>query len=213
VQAVIATRSELLARREQLELARQGRDLLHEKREQLMEAFQALADRVLAGTGALEAAAAAGRRELAVAEGVRGPEEVGSAALASTGGIRLTSRPATIMGVKIADIEYPPVGRGRAARGYTLAGSDGHLDVAVERLEAELELLLELAVSERRLRRLVDEIAATTRRVNALEYVVVPRLELETAAIQRILDERERQDRFRLKRIKARRGRRLEQAR
>ena len=70
-------------------------------------------------------------------------------------------------------------------------------------------MLLELATSELRLRRLVDEIGRTTRRVNALETVVIPRLESERARIQAILDERERQDRFRLKRFRARRGDRL----
>ena len=52
-------------------------------------------------------------------------------------------------------------------------------------------MLLELATSELRLRRLVDEIGRTTRRVNALETVVIPRLESERARIQAILDERE----------------------
>jgi V/A-type H+-transporting ATPase subunit D len=53
-------------------------------------------------------------------------------------------------------------------------------------------MLLELATGELRLRRLVDEIGRTTRRVNALETVVIPRLESERARIQAILDERER---------------------
>jgi V/A-type H+/Na+-transporting ATPase subunit D len=57
-----------------------------------------------------------------------------------------------------------------------------------------------------RLRRLVDEIGSTTRRLNALEWVVIPKLETERAFIQTVLDERERQDLFRLKRFSSRRA-------
>lgn len=207
---VTATRSELLAIGARLALARQGRDLLREKRDQLLEEFRSLSGVVLEGAGALSAAARRGRLRLAEAEAAVGPEIIGSAALAARSTIALTSRPVTIMGVRIADIGYEPVGRARTARGVSLAGSDSHIDAVAAAFEDELELILELAIRERRLRRLVDEIAATTRRVNALEFVVVPRLEAQAAAIRAILDERERQDRFRLKRVKARRGRRLE---
>ncbi|MEA2058065.1 MAG: V-type ATP synthase subunit D, partial [Actinomycetota bacterium] len=103
-----------------------------------------------------------------------------------------------------------PVGRSRIGRGYSLAGSSPRIDRVAEQFEGEIALLLELAVSELRLRRLVDEIGRTNRRVNALESVVLPRLERERAQIQGILDERERQERFRLKRFATRKGHRLE---
>ena len=113
------------------------------------------------------------------------------------------------MGVRIADIEYEPVRRSILNRGYGLTGTSSRIDRAADMFETELELALELAGRELRLRRLVDEIATTTRRVNALENIVIPQLQRETGLIQSILDERERQDRFRLKRAKAQRQRRL----
>jgi H(+)-transporting ATP synthase subunit D len=94
----------------------------------------------------------------------------------------------------------------RIGRGYTLAGSSAYVDRAAEGFESVVSLLLELAAEELRLRRLVDEIATTTRRVNALESVVIPQLEREQRTIQSVLDERERQDHFRLKRYMARRA-------
>jgi V/A-type H+-transporting ATPase subunit D len=213
VEQVTATRSELLARRARIQLAIQGRDLLQEKRDQLMEEFRKVADVVLSGSGALDRAAAEGRRALAFAEAFDGPEAVASAALTGPSQIPLDARATSIMGVRIAEISYEPVGRGRAGRGYSLAGSSPHIDHAAERFEAELDLILELAASELRLRRLADEIGKTTRRVNALESVVIPRLTAELRIIQSALDERERQDRFRLKRIKARKGSRIEAGR
>ncbi len=208
MERVSATRSELLARRGQLDLARRGRDLLEDKRDELMKEFRKVADLVLSGEGALERAASAARRALAVAEAFDGPEVVRSAAAGGAGGIPLDARPVYIMGVRIADIEYGPLRRSAVDRGYSLAGTSARVDDAASHFEAELELALELAGRELRLRRLVEEIATTTRRVNALENIVIPQLEREAGAIQSILDERERQDRFRLKRAKAQRTRR-----
>ena len=205
-----ATRSELLARRSQLDLARRGRDLLEDKRDQLMKEFRKVADLVLSGEGALERAAASARSALAIAEAFDGPDVLRSAASGSTVGIPLDARPVYIMGVRIADIEYQPIGRSIVDRGYSLGGTSARIDQAAAHFESELELALELAGRELRLRRLVDEIATTTRRVNALENIVIPQLEREAVAIQTILDERERQDRFRLKRAKAQRSRRDE---
>lgn len=212
MEQVTATRSELLARRESHEIARRGRDLLEQKRDQLLGEFRRIADQVLSEAGELERAAAEARRALAVTEAFDGPDAVASAGLAGRTGIPMTVRTVTVMGVRLADIETEPLGRPRAGRGYSLEGGSARLDDAAACFEAELELIVDLAGRELRLRRLVDEIAKTTRRVNALEYVVIPQLQREAAVIQSILDERERQDRFRLKRAKQyRAARRKEQ--
>lgn len=206
---VAATRSELLARRAQLEIVRRGRDLLEDKREQLMEEFRRVADLVLAGEDEVERAAVAARRALAVAEAFDGPEAVSSAAAGGRSTVALSTRTLSIMGVRIVDVESEPLGRPRAGRGYTIPGTTSRIDEAASRFEAEIALVLDLAARELRLRRLVDEIARTTRRLNALEHVVIPEMASESARIRGILDERERQDRFRLKRATDRkRGRR-----
>ncbi len=139
---------------------------------------------------------------LAAAEALDGPDAVASAATIGATGITVSARPVFIMGVRIADIEYEPVRRSVLDRGYGLTGTSARIDLTAELFETELELVLELAATELRLRRLVDEIGITTRRVNALENIVIPQLERETAGIQSILEEREREDRFRLKRAK-----------
>lgn len=205
MEQITATRTGLLRCRTRISLAARGRDVLKEKRDQLMEEFRRVADVVLAGSGALDRAAVEGRSALARAEAIHGSEEVMSLGLATRREIPLQARTATVMGVRIANIEYEPVGRPRIGRGYTLAGSSAYIDRAAEGFESVVSLLLELAAEELRLRRLVDEIATTTRRVNALESVVIPQLEREQRTIQSVLDERERQDHFRLKRYMARR--------
>lgn len=211
MEQVSATRSELLARRARLELARRGRVLLEEKREQLMLEFRKAADRIISEAGELDRIAAAGRRALAMAEVADGPEAVKSAALAARRDIRLSAKPIVVAGVRIVEIEFEPVGRGRFARGYSAAGSSPHIDAVAGEFEAVIEQLLRLADYEVRLRRLSQEIGITNRRVNALATVVIPQLEHETRLILSMLEERERQEIYRLKRVKERKGTRLEE--
>lgn len=212
MEQVTSTRTELLARRAQLELAEQGRDLLEQKRDQLMDQFREVADVALRGSDDLARAAAEAHRALDLAEAFDGPEEVAAAAHAARYELVLDVASSSIMGVRIADLGYPPVGRLSTERGYSLTGTSPRIDAVAERFEAEVELLLEVASLEAKLRRLADEIGKTARRINAIELVVIPRLVAERNFIQSVLDERERQDRFRLKRIKDRSRRREEGA-
>lgn len=211
MEQVSATRSELLAHRARLALARRGRVLLEEKRDQLMLEFRKAADLVLAEAGQLDEISASGRHALALAEVAEGPEGVRSAALAARREIDLAARPVVVAGVPIAEIEFGPIGRARFARGYTAGGSSAHIDAAAAEFEAVIEQLLRLAAYEVRLRRLSQEIGITNRRVNALATVVIPQLEYETRLILSRLEERERQEIYRLKRIKERKEARLEE--
>ncbi len=201
-----ATRTELLARRAQIALAEQGRDLLQEKREQLMAEFRASAQTVLAGSDALEAAAGAARRALDRTRARDGPEAVASAGFAAGGHVEVEAGVETIMGVRVPRIEHRPVGRLATARGYSLAGTTARLDAAADRFEAQVDLVLQVAAGELRLRLLAAEIATTTRRVNALQHIVIPALAASRERIERVLDEREREDHFRLKRVQTRRA-------
>lgn len=205
METLSATRTELLARRHRIEIARQGRSILQDKRDQLLTEFRKLADRVLAGGDALEAAAARARRALDTAEVAHGSEMIRSLAFARTGSITLRAVARTVMGVRFPEIVHEPLVCARTERGYSLSGSSAHIDAVAERFESTLELVLEVATEELRLRRLADEIGSTTRRVNALEHFLIPRLERECRTIESTLEERERQESFRLRRIRRRR--------
>src|SRR3972149_6441374 len=61
---------------------------------------------------------------------------------------------------------------------------------------------LEVAATEIKLKKIGEEIKKTTRRVNALEQVVIPRIRGEIRYIAAVLEQRAREDVFRLKRIK-----------
>lgn len=87
-------------------------------------------------------------------------------------------------------------------RGYSIAGTSITIDEAAGEFEEEVEAILRLADSELRLIRLSKEFQNTSRRLNALDHVLIPRLKKERDQIQNALDERERSDRFRLMLVK-----------
>lgn len=197
-----ATRTELIARRLQIGLATQGRDLLKEKRAALVVEFGRLSTGVLEAVETLGRRAAEAARALSNAVALEGPEAVGSAATAASNDITTDLSLRIVAGVPVVELEHDPVSRARTSRGYALVATTARIDVAAASFEKMLDLLLDVAASELSLRRLAGEISRTTRRVNALEHVVVPRLERERDAIELVLAQRELEDRIRLRRAR-----------
>jgi V/A-type H+-transporting ATPase subunit D len=193
---------ELLAREEQLALARQGRDLLEQKRTALMKELLQMADTVIERGEALMEAATRAQAALARAEAVAGPEAVHSAALAARSELPLTVSTTSVMGVRVPHIEQKRVSRPVLERGYSVVGISTTVDEAAAAFEEEVSMIIRLAESELRLRRLAGELQRTSRRLNALDHLLIPRLEAERNFIQMALDERERADHFRLKLVK-----------
>jgi V/A-type H+-transporting ATPase subunit D len=196
---IAVTRMELLAHKAQIALARQGRELLEQKRNALMKEFLRIADTVIEHSGALQHAADEARRALARAEAVAGTEAVRSAALASKAEFSLQVTTASVMGVRVPQIEQRGVARSVLGRNYSVVGTSITIDEAASAFEAEVESIIQLAESELRLTRLATEIQSTSRRLNALDHLLIPRLEAEQSLIQMALEERERFDHFRFK--------------
>jgi len=198
-----ATRTELLARRARIGLATQGRDLLKDKRAALMKEFGHLSTSVVEVMEELGRGAVESRRALVDAVSADGVETVASAALAASGDVATHLSARNVAGVRVVDLRHEPVARPRTGRGYDLLATTPHVDAAAGGFERQLDRLLDVAATELSLRRLAAEITRTTRRVNALDHVVIPRLERERDAIQAVLDERELEDRVRLRRARA----------
>jgi V/A-type H+/Na+-transporting ATPase subunit D len=199
---VSITRMELLAREAQIALASQGRDLLEQKRTALMKELLKTASTVMERAEALQGAAAAAHEALARAEAFAGSEAVQAAALAARSDFPLEVRTASVMGVRVPNIEQKRVARPLSGRGYSFVGTSLAIDEAAEAFEAEVHVIIRLAESELRLTRLAEEIQRTSRRLNALDHLLIPRLQAERDQIQTALDERERADHYRLKLMK-----------
>lgn len=199
---VSVTRMELLAHKAQIALASQGRDLLDQKRTALMKEFMRTADTALERSDALQFSAAYASQSLARTEAMVGTESVRSAALASRGSFRLEVTTASVMGIRVPHIEQKGASRSFLERGYSIVGTSISIDEAASAFEREVEAIIQLAETELRLTRLGDEIQRTSRRLNALDHFLIPRLKAELDFIQMSLDERERADHFRLKLVK-----------
>jgi V/A-type H+/Na+-transporting ATPase subunit D len=200
---VSPTRSELLARKAEIRLAAQGRDLLKERRSALVREFNHLGASALESLDVLDRDAADAGRFLGLTIAANGLEPVESAAFVAQGEVELNLRTRNVAGIAIVEIAKEMVARARTGRGYSLAGTSARIDGVAERFEAVLDRLLDVAALELSVRRLAKEIARTTRRMNALEHVVVPRLEAERAGIALVLEEREMEDRVRLRRMRS----------
>lgn len=208
LQAMTGTRLELLARRAQLQLARQGYDLLEQKRAALMQELMRMVDRVIEETHNLEDSLDQARQALGRAETLAGTGAVTNAAMAVRDEFTLRIETVKLMGVEVPNIEQRRVRRSMLGRGYSITGTSPAIDEAALAFEDAVETIIRQAESELRLKRLVDEIQRTSRRLNALEHILIPRLQREIDYIQMSLNEQERADqyRFRLaKRLLARR--------
>ena len=201
------TRMGLLLARSQLALARQGRELLEQKRDALLREFYRNVEIVFAAHGELEAAAGAARLALDSARVRLGPDGVAAAAAAATGELTVDVDWATVMGVPVPIVAPRQLVRTPYGRARAVAASGPVLELAAERFEEELTIAIRVATLEARVRRLAREIRRTSSRVNALRTRVIPRLEAETADAALALEQREREDRFRLKRVKTGRAR------
>ena len=202
MEQVTPTRMELIKKNGQIKLAEQGRDLLREKMDALIQEFFNIMGSVSKTREELEAAANAAQRSLCVAEAVDDLVALKSASFATRRGVSLEIRGKNIMGVPVPLIERKTVTKNVLERGYSLIGTSGRIDETAERYEMALDLIIGLAETETSLRRLGDEIQMNRRRVNALEQVLIPELKRQARYIKISIDEREREDLYRLKKVK-----------
>jgi len=89
-------------------------------------------------------------------------------------------------------------------RGYGILGTTSVIDETALSFEDLVDSIIRSAEIETTMKKLLDEIESTKRRVNALEFKVIPELTAARDFIKMRLDEMEREELFRLKRIKAR---------
>ena len=203
MEEVRPTRAELLERKSQITLAQQGMDLLKQKRDALLLEFMGVMDETLRLSDLLQKTMSEAQYSLAVAQAVDGVVALRSAGLATKGEIVVG-----ISGTKIMGVSVPVVSKGDSpvrssfTRGYSVTGVSSRVDETADKFERVLDVIIEYADIETRLKRIGEEINKTNRRVNALEQVTVPALREQVSYISQTLDERAREDLFRLKKVK-----------
>jgi V/A-type H+-transporting ATPase subunit D len=196
------TRMKLLELQDRIELSEKGHNLLEMKRDGLIIEFFELLDEARDAMSALEDRHEEAKRSLAIAQAVEGTIPVRSAALSLENSPRIETGTKNIMGVVVPEIEGESVHTDVSERGYGTIGTSPRIDAAVDAYEDLVDAIIQAAEAETALRKLLEEIEKTKRRVNALEFKVIPELEEARDFIEFRLEEQEREETFRLKKIK-----------
>jgi V/A-type H+-transporting ATPase subunit D len=200
------TRTNLLALKARNEAARKGLELLRGKREALVRELLAVMDQVVASRDLLREIMERAASALAVAQGLSGRADVASAAFAARRDIPLEIVERNVWGVRFPEIGHSRVVRSSDARGYALSGVSSATNAAAREFEGALEAALRIAAVETRLARIGGEVRKGTRMINALTEVILPRLRRRIRLVRLALEEREREDAFRLRRLKRKGG-------
>jgi V/A-type H+-transporting ATPase subunit D len=199
-----ATRTEMLALAAREAGARKGLELLRSKRKALVRELFEVMDRALAGRERLAESMSRSAGALAGAFGKDGRAGVASASFAAQRELTVTLEERNVWGVRFPEIRCPEVVRAPDARGWSVSSVSAATNEAAGAFEASLEAVLKVVDGEMRLRRIGAEVRRTTRRVNALTEVVIPALQARIREIRLALEEREREETYRLKRFKTR---------
>jgi len=193
------TRNELLQHKRQIELTRAGFNLLDKKRIALLQEILRVQDEVVQNAMELEERSSQSRRALAKAEALVGEAGVRAAAMGRKREIKIDLEDSLLMGVHIPRLHVESAEREFYDRDIGITGTSPVIDEAAEAFEKNLDALLRLADGEIQLGRLLNELNRTTRRLRALEHIVIPKLQTEMRYISHALDERERSEHYSLK--------------
>ena len=198
------TRSELINIKKKIKLSQNGYKILKMKRDGLIMEFFKVLEEAKDSRGALLEKYARAQEMMAIANTIEGAIGVKAAAFSVRENPDITLKSKNIMGVVVPEIESSKVRKTIAERGYGVIGTTPVIDDTAKAFEDLVEAIIQGAEIETTMKRLLDEIESTKRRVNALEFKVIPELSEASDFIKMRLDEMEREELFRLKKIKAR---------
>jgi V/A-type H+-transporting ATPase subunit D len=196
------TRSELINLKRRIKQTQNGYKLLKMKRDGLFHEFRTLLSEMISAKQELSGTYKLALQRINLASAVEGGLAVKSAALASSTHPEVEVKRRNIMGVVVPSVEGTNLRVEMEKRGIGLVGSSPYIDEAADSYGKLIEKIVTAAEMEATLKRLLAEIESTKRRVNALEFKVIPEMKEARDFIQLRLEEMEREETFRLKRFK-----------
>lgn len=202
IEGINPTRMELLKLKDREKLAIKGYSLLKEKRNALIMEFFNILERVKGSREIVEKKLKEAFEDLTAAQILMGDLAVNKAAMSVKESIELDIDSRSIMGVVVPVLESSSPQRSMVERGYSFVDTSVKLDEAAKKFEESVSLIIELGEIEKTIVLLAGEIESTKRRVNALEHIIIPRLENTVKYIEMRLEEMERENFVRLKVIK-----------
>lgn len=196
---VNATRMDLLKLKKRLLLAAKGHKLLKDKRDELMRLLMGIIDEVKDLRLSVESEFRSILEGFVLAKARMGPFQVEQALLMPVKKISVSVSKKNLMSVRVPEFEKEVSG-GIIPYGYI--NTSGDIDISLDKFDKFIESLLILAEKEKAVQLMATEIEETRRRVNALEYKLIPDLEETIKSITMRLDENERANTVRLMKVK-----------
>jgi V/A-type H+-transporting ATPase subunit D len=196
------TRMELTRLKRRLVVASRGHKLLKDKRDEMVRRFMLLIKRNKKLRQEVEAALSSALGGFVLARIAMPRESFEEALMFPVREVELELSKQNIMSVYVPKIAFTEKKREQAFFPYGLLTTSSELDSATSKLASVLPQMVELAELEKTCNMLADEIEKTRRRVNALEYVMIPQLEETIKYIRMKLDENERGNLTRLMKTK-----------
>lgn len=194
------TRMELTRLKKRLKTASRGHKLLKDKRDEMIRQFIELIRQNRALRLEVEKLLQEAESNFVLSRAVMGEEALDEALMYPSRSIELEISSKSIMSVDVPVLKHTEKAAGKNPYGFLATTSE--LDVSIQNLSNVFAKMLELAELEKTIGLLADEIEKTRRRVNALEYVMIPQLEETIKYIKMKLDENDRASTTRLLRMK-----------
>ena len=200
---VTPTRMVLKQLKGRLKTARRGHKLMKDKRDELMRQFMDIVRLNKELRIRVEEGLTAAFASLQVASAIMSPEMLEQALLFPRQSVELNMSYRNIMSVNVPQYSFKTKNDDPSEiYPYGFAQTSGELDDALEQLAKVFEDMLKLAQVEKTMQLLAEEIEKTRRRVNALEYVLIPELEKNIKYISMKLEENENATKVRLLKVK-----------
>ena len=194
------TRMEMSRLKKRLVTATRGHKLMKDKRDETVRRFITFVRRNKELRERVEALMGEAMRSFVIAKATMSQAAVEEALLVPAASAKVEVSSGKVLSTEVPKLTYIP--GGDTGLPYGVFGTSSELDAAVKKFSELMPLLIELAEVEKTCNLLADEIEKTRRRVNALEYVMIPQLEAAIHAISMKLDENERGNLTRLMKTK-----------
>jgi V/A-type H+-transporting ATPase subunit D len=194
------TKIELVKLKRRLSLAQRVQKIVKDRLSILTMEFLQTAKDTVEAKGKLLDESSKLYKALSIAAGYHGYIALEKELIATEADLKVAASSRNIAGVRIPSFEL--IGNGKPMRGYNLVDTSSWLDRAAQLSEECLKAIVELAELQRNFELLAMEINRTKRITNALEYVVIPGLQATISYLNMKFEERDREEKARLKRVK-----------
>ena len=199
---ITPTRSVLLDLKRRIKLSQSGHKILKMKRDGLIIEFFEVMEKARQMRAGVATDFEVAMKKITIARAIDGEVNVRSAAYALNKYPTVNLSSKSIMGMMVPNVEADSIHTDILNKGYGVLDTSAYVEEAAASFEKLLETLIRAAEVETTMKKLLDDIEKTKRRVNALELKIIPDLKESERFVKFRREEMERENTTRLKHIK-----------